>query len=627
MKKILTILIITSLTLSITSCDKYLDVNNNVDAPDYVEDYIYLAGIIQSYQSTYWDIRALAPLSQMMGSGSGYFSLFAAHNFPQSRDDGGEVWRMNYWLQGQNLENLINQAEAAEHWTLAGIGYAIKAYSWDMLTKIHGDVPMDDAYVPGLLSHNYNTQEEVFTQVREWAYKAIEYLEMDDSYNYGSTISDNDFIYGGDKSKWIKFAYGTIVRNLSALTNKNDFTAKYADELIECASKAMQTTAEDATVSVPGGGADAQFSAYNNFWGVRRSNMSRIYWQHDYPVRILTGTLVKYNEANGDLIQIAENTEDIYSYYRYELLDKQIVTDTIRSKIGHYDPRLAAKLATEDDPNYENINDRESVMARRYYGSGFSSRGEAPNMYGRGYVIPNATIDGSGRWLFRDDAPYILMTAAEIKFCLAEAHWKKGDKAAAYSAFKEGVALDMDFTHKHLSPGTEGKAEGGDKITKDLFNELANEYLAGPYVENLPMTDFSLSHIMMQKYVALWPWGASEAWVDQRKYHYDMQYTGEYPTNGNGYDDGSVYNKWDTDPTKVFKGFYLAPAEVEGRKGSYDLTENMGSPCYRIRPRYNSEYMWNIPSLDKLTPIAGTAVNYHCSIPWFAYPGEVPQSL
>ena len=33
------------LAMGLTSCDDYLDVNKNTDAPDYVEGYLYLAGI------------------------------------------------------------------------------------------------------------------------------------------------------------------------------------------------------------------------------------------------------------------------------------------------------------------------------------------------------------------------------------------------------------------------------------------------------------------------------------------------------------------------------------------------------------------------------------------------------
>ena len=81
--------------------------------------------------------------------------------------------------------------------------------------------------------------------------------------------------------------------------------------------------------------------------------------------------------------------------------------------------------------------------------------------------------------------------------------------------------------------------------------------------------------------------------------------------------------KWDTDPAKVYKGFYLMPANVDNRRSRYNV-RNEGSPGYRYRPRYNSEYMWNLPSLEQLRPIPGTAEKYHTSIPWFAYPGDYP---
>ena len=149
------------------------------------------------------------------------------------------------------------------------------------------------------------------------------------------------------------------------------------------------------------------------------------------------------------------------------------------------------------------------------------------------------------------------------------------------------------------------------------------QYKAGPFVDGLTEANLTLSHIMMQKWVALYPWGACEAWVDMRKYHYDISYTGDYPSDGNGWSLTTLTQKWDSDPTKVYKGLYLYPAQVQHRKVAYSVF-NEGSPCFRIRPRYNSEYMWNKPSLEKLKPISGMAGNYQCSIPWFAYPGDYP---
>jgi hypothetical protein len=622
MKKILIILL--PLFLLFTGCKKYLDVNHNVDGPSNVAGYLYLAGIQQAYEGIYYDIRAMGPLTQMMGTTS--YTSFANHSYSAGSDAGGEIWRVVYFLQGMNLENMINQSVAAEDWTLAGIGYAIKAYSWDMLTKVHGDLPLQDAFVPGLLTHRYDYQDSVYPKVREWAYKAIELLQKDDDHQYGSKISANDFIYRGDKAKWIKFAYAVIVRNLASLSNKINFSSDYAQELITAASKSFQSTDDDATLTIPGGSQTVPFGDYNNFWGTARGNLSYSYFQHEYAVQVFTGTVPRYDEATGNKIPVTGS-----AFSSYELAPNQIITDTLINVTGHWDPRVSVKLATTSYPNYTGIDNIDSIKAYKYYGGGFTSAsgpiGTAPSFYGRNVssTYSGTAHDGIGRWLYRDNAPYILTNCAEIKFCLAEALFKTGRTAEAFQAFKEGVSADMDFTAKYIYPGTKGSPTGGDKITKNLFTTYAQQYLAGPFVGGLSMSNFSLSHIMMQKFIALYPWGAPEAWVDERKYNYDIRYSGDYPKPGNGWTTTTLDQKWDSDPTKAYKGFYLNPAQVQNRRVGYSLVDNQGSPEYRIRPRYNSEYMWNKKSLDGLLPISGLSPIYQTSIPWFAYPKGWPK--
>ena len=93
---------------------------------------------------------------------------------------------------------------------------------------------------------------------------------------------------------------------------------------------------------------------------------------------------------------------------------------------------------------------------------------------------------------------------------------------------------------------------------------------------------------MLQKYIALWGWGFFETWVDLRRYHYlDL----------------------DTETgLQVYKGFAL-PATL--------APENNGKPVYRVRPRYNSEYIWNI---DELRRLGGLNADYHTYETWFSQP-------
>ena len=634
--KFLYIIATIMMALSTTSCDDFLDVNKNTDAPDYVEGYLYLAGIQQAYYGIYFDLRALCPLTQMMGTSS--YTSFANNYYSKASDAGGEAWRMVYWNQGMNLENMINQSEAAENWTLAGIGYAIKAYSWDFLTKVNGEAPMKQAFVPGLLSHEYDYQDAIYDQVRVWAKKAIECLEKEDKTNYGTRISQNDYIYGGDKAKWIKFAYAVIARNLASLTNKNDFKQKYYDEFIDACNKALASNDDNALVKITGGGADAAQSAYNNFWGPYRGNLSNSYWQHDFAVQTMTGTMPIYNEEGNKITHTiivkndkGEEVEQTHPRFPYELAEKQIICDTLE-EVGHFDPRPLLKLGTASGNDTTGVKDPK--LFRKYYfkGSGFTSAtgpiGQAENFWGRTEAITDAK-DGEGRWLYSNGAPYVLTTYAELLFDLAEVQFKYGSKADAFETWKKAIAADMEFSAKYIQKESLATVGGkvyhqGDKVDQATFKAMAQEYLNGPFVAGLPMSEFSLSHIMMQKYIALFPWGASEVWVDLRKYHFDIAYTGDVPSFGNGWDKTLINQKRDDDATKVYKGFYLAPANVQGRRSAYNERNN-GAPCYRLRPRYNSEYMWNLNNLKALKPIPGDADDYQCSIPWFAYPGDMPK--
>ena len=165
MKKLLTILLLASLSFTFTSCESWLDVNKNTDAPDQVDADLYLAGILTSLgRGVNQDTQGPALITQMFGGTTQ--TNYAAHFYSKASDSQAEMWRVTYWLNGMNLENMINQALEAENWKLAGMGYAIKAFSWDILTKLHGELPMKEAFQPGLLSHKYDYQDEIYVQIR-----------------------------------------------------------------------------------------------------------------------------------------------------------------------------------------------------------------------------------------------------------------------------------------------------------------------------------------------------------------------------------------------------------------------------------------------------------------------------
>jgi hypothetical protein len=171
------------------------------------------------------------------------------------------------------------------------------------------------------------------------------------------------------------------------------------------------------------------------------------------------------------------------------------------------------------------------------------------------------------------------MTYSQLQFVKAEAALRKGDAATARIAYINGVSSHIDFVNARY-------AELGQASAQISAAEKA-AFLANPAI--VPVTGpVTLSHIMSQKYIAQWGWGHNELWMDMRRYHY----TDLDPVSG----------------TQVFRGF-TPPTAL--------YVDNAGKLVYRIRPRYNSEYVWNVPALQA---IGGLAADYHTKPLWILLP-------
>ena len=599
-KKIISLIAIISIIFFAASCDEYLDVNNNVDTPDWVQPNLRLAPILSGFVSNYYDVRIVAPMCQYFNGTSVPAATYGAKMYYAPASDYAETWKMVYWEWGQNLEDMINDGKSLNQPLYAGIGLALKAYGWHQLSSIHGEAPCKQFLDPGRTVFEYDSQEYIFSQARNWAKEAIEILSKPDATVYPASLTANDLMYKGDRSKWLKFAYGVLAKNYMTISAKNP---AYLDSAIIAVNNSMTSTSDDATVMVAGGTVSAQV----NFFGVMRANLSTLLNQSDYMVDLMTGKVKFYDPNTGNTVTNNGVTQ---------LMDKQYITDTLT-----LDPRAICFFGTKDTMP----NDLSTINVKTYKFTGtLPGQASQGTLFGT-TTAPSVATSGTGRWIFRDNAPYIVMTYSELLFIKAEAQYRKNLRSDALTTFKDAVAASMKTTSTYIVQGTPVKTNGkqtsviGDKISTSVFNSLSDSYLNSKYVNNLSLNDFELSHIMMQKYVALFPWGL-DTWNDLRRYHYDLK-TGPngIPVDGTSWSVNRSFHKADTDASRIYKGFYLPSADVTNRRSAFEST-NLGSPSYRIRPRYNSEYIWNLTALESLKPISGIEANYNTSMMWFCLP-------
>jgi hypothetical protein len=438
----------------------------------------------------------------------------------------GSVWAMHYYGMGQNLNKMVEWGIEEKKWDYVGVGMAIRAWSWLTLTDMYGDVIVRDAFNTSNLVFNYQEQPEVYDSVRTIAHRAIQYLSATgDNVSKENLDKGDHYFYAGDVNKWKKFAYTVIAMSYHRLTNKADYKA---DSVIKYALLGINSVADDATAKF----ANTGISGTANFYGPLRANVGTM-----RQTAYIAGLL------NGSNAQFAGVTDPRAAY---------IIRENSKGLYRGVQPNLGtSSLPPEDQPR---------------------------NFWGGAFGITTSTSDTGGRYIFRNAAPYPILTAAQTKFMLAEAYYRKNQRSQAKQAYVEGINASFDM----LTTAYEVNVPAPLRITASS----RAAYLASTKVVP-PDNELTLSHIMLQKYIASYGYGTIETWIDMRRYHYN-----EDKENGI-----QVYTDF-TPPSGI--NLYV---------------NNNNKLVYRARPRYNSEYLYNVAELERIGAIA---LDYHTKEMWFS---------
>ena len=130
-------------------CQDFLDVNDNPNGPEFVTANLYLPPMIHwMVTSPQFDGRFIGRYTQNWHSST---NTSTANNwmrmgYDASSDNGAQQWRDVYWSIGQNLVDMIRLAEEEERWDLLGVGYILKAWGWQVLTDMHGEIIITQAF-------------------------------------------------------------------------------------------------------------------------------------------------------------------------------------------------------------------------------------------------------------------------------------------------------------------------------------------------------------------------------------------------------------------------------------------------------------------------------------------------
>jgi TPR repeat protein len=243
---------VVTLSLSLTSCKKYLDINKNPNTATAVDPKLLFSYAVTSYV----DMRAsgdlyipMALAGQSIATGGNNptgWGIPSEEEYVISSFSTGNVWRTYYSSVGANLKQAISLAEAQtpKNNNSAAQCKVMLALAFYELTTIYGDVPYTEALNTDISYPHFDPQQTVLNGVISLLDQAIAQFDPASPLK----ISDYDLFYKGDIAKWTRLAKSLKLRTLMTMVDKDPTKAATIGQMIS-AGGLVSSAADNFQVS------------------------------------------------------------------------------------------------------------------------------------------------------------------------------------------------------------------------------------------------------------------------------------------------------------------------------------------------------------------------------------------
>src|SRR3954463_2597713 len=282
MKKLFATILVGFLSLT-ASCSDYLDVNTNPNGPQTVTANLYLPPMLHWLAtSPQFDGRFVGRYTQewFLARGQTAISNWDRMGYDPSSDNGAQQWRDVYWTFGQNLVDMNRKAQAEQRWDLLGVGQILKAWGWQVTTDLHGEIIVKEAIDQSKFFFNYDTQDYAYQEIKRLLDSSIVLLQRTDGAVDQAFLARGDKVYGGDRTKWLKLAYGMRALWGNHFSNKAAYNPA---QVISDVNASFASNADDFLLTYPNTNNDD-----TNFWGRQRDNITN-YRQTQFIVGLMDG--------------------------------------------------------------------------------------------------------------------------------------------------------------------------------------------------------------------------------------------------------------------------------------------------------------------------------------------------
>ena len=575
------------LTLGLSSCSDFLDVNVDPDKPNNTTAevanrvpwiqrmYMYSAGI------TNYRTSMIAGLLYSTSGTHGPAAVtwnFAAGTTTSSY----QTWFVE---TAANLNDLYAKAKAENAYHYMAVADIYHALGFMEMLDCYGEMPYTEALgnspVPA-----YDDGKTIFNGCIAKLDEAIELLGKAQPAT-ATPLSKGDLMDGGDTQKWLKLAYGLKARYLLKLSKKAEFNP---DEILECLAKGPQSIDDNSVMPCFNSGQDVTDYLMgdpimtNGNWncvaygttqritkyytdlltdmrgaGVEDPRYTKIVPAVMTNIKVVDGKVQSYDwarskgvDCHGDCERLkavgwnsivaptwaATNKDITYNIADATARDKFVsdiqklhktTVDGTKVKVTYQTGSVYV-----NSTNYAYAGDTAYVSLRsnsKLTGNQTKEENDVYWYFSTNDALNAGAVGSTGSFQTRPVSDFEIMTYHEACFIKAEVLFRKGDKAGALAAYKAGIKAHLDYMQKKL---TAWKGQGfSNPDMQPMDDAKIAAYLTSDAVcQNAG--DLKMSDIMLQKYVAM---GCSlENWNDMRRFNYGA---------GNIKDFGVVYPGFD----------------------------------------------------------------------------------
>lgn len=628
-------------SLSLASCNDWLDVNVDPDSPNnksaLVENRLPWIERWFMYEHGIVNMRTSCNIGV-------FYSTTSNLGCPDWEFGGGSTttpYQSFFVGCAANLPDIIEKAQADGATHYEGVAELLYAYGFMDMLDLYGEIPYTEALGASAVPA-YDNGKTVYEGCMARIDRAIELLQTPQS-SSAVPLSSGD-IAGGDAQKWLKLAYGLKARYLLRISKKAEFNP---DLILDCLAKGPQSNNDNLAFTCYNSGSDVTDYLMgdpvmtNGNWNYLSYGSNQRMSKYHYDLLTnMRGAGIEDPRADKDIPWIMTNMKlnangAVASYDLMRSKPVDIINDadgrlhaggafsitnptwTNEAKNMTYtieNDAARAKFIDEasaiheisvngdevtvtyapgalyvNSTNYVLAGDTAYVNLR----SNSTNTGNAHNPLDTYWHFQLATARDAGAGstgIFQTQpmSPFDLMTYSECCFIKAEVLFRKGDKGGALTAYKAGIQASMDYIQT-LANNYVG-AGYINPVLAPMDNAKISAYMNSAAVCQ-SAGDLTMSDIMLQKYVAL---GCSgETYVDMRRFNYSAGNVGGFGVVYPGMDHPAMFTGQSVLPGSNKNDVQYWPRRWR-LPGTLELTYNE-TQVRAINKNAYETYIWSLP--------------------------------